>query len=168
MTTFGDLKPDTYYLIQIDDESDIELVSVLLVTKETVLLRSYLPQAEDFFQYKEEVVFRLVEEFDQETAEKFLSLYQEETTEAQEYFEFEEDEVGGVQGGRGLFGSQLAPHLPCSTGCDGRRVISNAGVVGWLADTPYFSSCFEDLFCGVSRQLDGQRRLLSLGLVTSV
>ena len=92
MTTFGDLKPDTYYLIQIDDESDIELVSILLVTKETVLLRSYLPQAEDFFQYKEEAVFRLVEEFDQETAEKFQSLYEEETPEAQEYFEFEEEE----------------------------------------------------------------------------
>ena len=93
MATFGDLKPNTYYLIQIDDESDIELVSVLLSTKETVLLRSYLPQAEDFFQYKDEIVYKLVEEFDQETAEKFQSLYQEEATEAeQEYFEFEEDE----------------------------------------------------------------------------
>jgi hypothetical protein len=62
-------------------------------TKETVLLRSYLPQAEDFFQYKEEVVYRLVEEFDQETAERYQALYQEEASEEeQEYFEFEEDE----------------------------------------------------------------------------
>jgi hypothetical protein len=93
MPTFGDLKPNTYYLIQVDDESDIELVSVLLFTKETVLLRSYLPQAEDFFQYKDEIIFKLVEEFDQETAEQFQRLYQEETTEEQqEYFEFEEED----------------------------------------------------------------------------
>lgn len=93
MSTFGDLKPNTYYLIQIDDESDIELVSVLMSTRETVLLRSYLPQAEDFFQYKDEMVYKLVEEFDQETAEQFQALYQEEVTEEQqEYFEFEEDE----------------------------------------------------------------------------
>jgi hypothetical protein len=93
MSTFGDLKPNTYYLIQVDDESDIELVSVLMDTKETVLLRSYLPQAEDFFQYKDEMVYKLVEEFDQDTAERFQALYQEETQEEQqEYFEFEEDE----------------------------------------------------------------------------
>ena len=93
MSTFGDLKPNTYYLIKVDDESDIELVSVLMSTKETVLLRSYLPQAEDFFQYKDEMIYKLIEEFDQETAEQFQALYQEETTEEQqEYFEFEEDE----------------------------------------------------------------------------
>ena len=93
MPTFGDLKPNTYYLIQVDDESDIELVSVLMDTKETVLLRSYLPQAEDFFQYKDEMVYKLVEEFDQETAERFQALYQEEASEEQqEYFEYEEDE----------------------------------------------------------------------------
>ena len=93
MSTFGDLKPNTYYLIQVDDESDIELVSVLMLTKETVLLRSYLPEAEDFFQYKDEIIYKMVEEFDQETAEQFQRLYQEEASEEQqEYFEFEEDE----------------------------------------------------------------------------
>ena len=93
MSTFGDLKPDTYYLIQIDDESDIELVSVLMSTRETVLLRSYLPQAEDFFQYKDEMIYKLVEEFDQDTAERFQALYQEEAREEQEeYFEFEEED----------------------------------------------------------------------------
>ena len=93
MSTFGDLKPNTYYLIQVDDESDIELVSVLMFTNETVLLRSYLPQTEDFFQHREETVYKLVEEFDQETAEQFQALYQEESQEQQqEFFEFEEDE----------------------------------------------------------------------------
>ncbi len=93
ISTFSELKPDTYYLIQIDDESDIELVSVLLHTKETVLLRSYLPQAEDFFQPKDETIFKVIEELDAETAEKFQQLYQEEAAEEhQEYFEFEEDE----------------------------------------------------------------------------
>jgi hypothetical protein len=33
MASFGELKPSTYYLIQVDDESDIELVSVILQTK---------------------------------------------------------------------------------------------------------------------------------------
>ena len=91
-STFSALKPDTYYLIQIDDESDIELVSVLLHTKETVLLRSYLPQAQDFFQPKNDSIFKVIEELDAETAEQFQRLYQEEVTEQQEYFEFEEDE----------------------------------------------------------------------------
>ncbi|HTI07326.1 MAG TPA: hypothetical protein VL832_02185 [Puia sp.] len=77
MPTFGELNPDTYYLIQVDAESDIELVSVILQTKETVLLRSYLPQTEDFFRYLDEPVFKLIEELDEETAERFNSLYQD-------------------------------------------------------------------------------------------
>jgi len=84
MPTFGDLKPDIYYLIQIDDESDIELVSVLLETKETVLLRSYLPQTEDFFRYLDEPVFKLIEELDEETAERFNSFYQDAEEEYEE------------------------------------------------------------------------------------
>jgi len=77
MPTFGELNPDTYYLIQVDAESDIELVSVILQTKEAVLLRSYLPQTEDFFRYLDEPIFKLIEELDEETAERFNSLYQE-------------------------------------------------------------------------------------------
>jgi hypothetical protein len=62
-------------------------------TSKTVLLRSYLPQTEDFFQYKNEMIYKLVEEFDQDTAERFQSLYQEEAPdEQQEYFEFEEED----------------------------------------------------------------------------
>jgi hypothetical protein len=77
MPTFGELNPDTYYLIQVDAESDIELVSVILQTKETVLLRSYLPQTEDFFRYLDEPVFQLIEELDEETAERFNNHYQD-------------------------------------------------------------------------------------------
>jgi len=77
MPTFGELNPDTYYLIQVDAESDIEMVSVILQTKETVLLRSYLPQTEDFFRYLDEPVFKLIEELDEETAERFNTLYQD-------------------------------------------------------------------------------------------
>jgi hypothetical protein len=86
MPTFGELKPETYYLIQVDAESDIELVSVILQTKETVLLRSFLPQTEDFFKYQDEPVFKLIEELDEETAEQFANLYQE-TEEGEEYEE---------------------------------------------------------------------------------
>ncbi|HXB91869.1 MAG TPA: hypothetical protein VNU72_06255 [Puia sp.] len=90
MASFGDLKPDTYYLIQVDAESDIELVSVIFQTQETVLLRSYLPQSEDFFKLQDESIFRLIEEFDEETAQKFESIYQQ--AEQEEYFEGEPEE----------------------------------------------------------------------------
>jgi hypothetical protein len=89
MPNFGELKPDTYYLIQVDAESDIELVSVILQTKEAVLLRSFLPESEDFFQFNDAPIFRLIEEFDQDTAGKFENLY--EQREQQEFFEFEEE-----------------------------------------------------------------------------
>jgi hypothetical protein len=88
MASFGELKLNTYYLIQVDAESDIELVSVILHTKETVLLRSYLPQAEDFFKYQDEPIFKLVEEVDEEIAQQLESLYQQPQ---EEYSEFEEE-----------------------------------------------------------------------------
>jgi hypothetical protein len=90
MASFGELKPNTYYLLQVDAESDIELVSVVLETKETVLLRSYLPQTEDFFKHQEETIFRLIEEMDDETAAQFESLYLQPG--AEEVTEYEEDE----------------------------------------------------------------------------
>jgi hypothetical protein len=91
MASFGELKPNTYYLIQVDEESDIELVSVILETKETVLLRSYLPQTEDFFKHQEETIFKLIEEVDDETAAQFESLYQQTAEEVTEYEEDEEE-----------------------------------------------------------------------------
>ena len=91
MASFGELKPNTYYLIQVDAESDIELVSVIFHTKETVLLRSYLPQQEDFFKYHDEQVFKLIEELDEATAQQFESLYAQ-TEEHEELFEYEDDE----------------------------------------------------------------------------
>jgi hypothetical protein len=90
MASFGELKPSTYYLIQVDADSDIELVSVILLTKETVLLRSYLPQTEDFFKYQDEAIFKFIEEVDEETAAQFESLYQQTTEEYTEYEEGEE------------------------------------------------------------------------------
>jgi hypothetical protein len=91
MASFGELKPNTYYLIQVDAESDIELVSIILHTKETILLRSFIPQAEDFFKYQDEPIFKLVEEVDEETAQQFESLYQQ-TGEQTEFLEEEEEE----------------------------------------------------------------------------
>lgn len=91
MPSFGELKPNTYYLIQVDEESDIELVSVILETKETVLLRSYLPETEDFFKYQDETVYKLIEEVDADTAARFESVYQQQAAEEQ-YSEYEEDE----------------------------------------------------------------------------
>lgn len=90
MASFGELKPNTYYLLQVDEESDIELVSVVLETKETVLLRSYLPQTEDFFKLQEDTIYKLVEEVDEDTAAQFESLYQQ--TAEEQYTEYEEEE----------------------------------------------------------------------------
>ena len=90
MASFGELKPNTYYLLQVEEESDIELVSVILETKETVLLRSYLPQTEDFFKLQEETIYKLVEEVDEDTAAQFESLYPPATEE--QYTEYEEEE----------------------------------------------------------------------------
>lgn len=89
MASFGELKPNTYYLIQVDADSDIELISVILHTKETVLLRSFLPQAEDFFKYLDEPIFKLVEEVDEGTAQQLESLYPAASEE--EYYEEEEE-----------------------------------------------------------------------------
>jgi hypothetical protein len=90
MASFGELKPNTYYLIQVDADSDIELISVILHTRETVLLRSFLPQAEDFFKYQSEPIFKMVEEIDEETAQQLESLYPPASEE--EYYEEEEEE----------------------------------------------------------------------------
>ena len=90
MASFGELKPNTYYLIQVDADSDIELISVILETKQTVLLRSFLPQAEDFFKYQNEPIFKLVEEVDEETAQQLESLYPPASEE--EVYEEEEEE----------------------------------------------------------------------------
>lgn len=90
MASFGELKPNTYYLIQVDADSDIELISVILHTRETVLLRSFLPQAEDFFKYQNEPIFKMLEEIDEETAQQLESLYPPASEE--EYYEEEEEE----------------------------------------------------------------------------
>jgi len=89
MASFGELKPNTYYLIQVDEDSDIELISVILQTRETVLLRSFLPSAEDFFKYQDDIIFRLVEEVDEETAQQLESLYPPASEE--EYYEEQEE-----------------------------------------------------------------------------
>jgi len=92
MASFGELKPNTYYLIQVDEESDIELVSVILETRETVLLRSYLPETEDFFRLQEETIYKLVEEVDEDTAAQFESLYQQPAAAEEQLSEYEEEE----------------------------------------------------------------------------
>ena len=87
-TTYGDLSFGKYYLLQVDAESDIEVVSLLLQTKETVLLRSWIPQAEDFFKYADEPIFKMVEEMDPGTGAQFEAIYaQPDEAELDEYEE---------------------------------------------------------------------------------
>jgi len=92
MFSVEDLKADTYYLIQLQETSPIQLVSVLFQSREAVLLRSYIPFNEDFFKSKSDIIYKLVEEFDDETAATFESVYHEQEEEEEELFEFEEDE----------------------------------------------------------------------------
>ncbi len=99
MPTYGELKPGAYYLIQTDAESDIELITVIMETKETVLLRSYLPTTEDFFRFSAEGIYKLIEELDAETAGKFESLYgtTEAETEEEELFEYEDPSTARIK-----------------------------------------------------------------------
>ena len=93
--TYGELKAGTYYLIQTDAESDIELITVIMETSETVLLRSYLPATEDFFRFNAETIYKLIVELDAETAGKFESLYggtEAANEDEEELFEYEDDE----------------------------------------------------------------------------
>jgi len=94
MHSFEDLKADTYYLVRLEADGPVQLVSVLMETKETVLLRSYLPANEDFFVAKELQIFQFIEELDDDKAQEFENIYAEEEEEGEEVelFEFEEDD----------------------------------------------------------------------------
>jgi hypothetical protein len=94
MHSLEDLKTDTYYLVRLEADGPVQLVSVLMETKETVLLRSYIPSNEDFFVTKDLQIFQLIEELDEEKAEEFENIYaeEEEDEEKEELFEFEEDD----------------------------------------------------------------------------
>jgi hypothetical protein len=93
MLTIEDLKNDTYYLLQLQEQAPIQLVSVILRTRQTLLLRSYLPVVEDFLKSKSDPIYKLIEELDEETSKEFESIYLEEEDKAEEeMFEFEEDQ----------------------------------------------------------------------------
>jgi hypothetical protein len=51
-----------------------------------------LPQAEDFFKYQDDTIYKLVEEVDEETAEMLESLYSQPAVGTEEVFEEEEEE----------------------------------------------------------------------------
>ena len=95
MPIVDDLKAGTYYLVQLEAESPIQLIAVVLNTREAVLLRSYMPVNEDFFRLKKEKIHKIVEELDEETANIFERILFEEEEEAgkeEELFEYEEDD----------------------------------------------------------------------------
>ncbi len=75
--SYSDLQEGVYYLIKSGDEDLIELVSVLMQTNSTVLLRSYLPEQEDFFVLKTGDI-QIIEELDEAVAEQFFNVYEEE------------------------------------------------------------------------------------------
>ena len=93
--TFSDLETGKYYLIRTDEESDIELVTVLMHTAACVLLRSFLPELQDFFIEKEDEVFSVIEEVDEFTIEAFNKIYEEEGDfdELEEYYTDEDNET---------------------------------------------------------------------------
>ena len=64
-------------MVKSGDEDLIELVSVLMQTNSTVLLRSYLPEPEDFFVLKTADI-QIIEEIDEAVAEQFFNVYEEE------------------------------------------------------------------------------------------
>ena len=92
MHRIEDLNEDTYYLIRLSEDTPIQIVSLLLETKETYLLRSYIPSNEDFFLPKNTSIHEVIEELDETTALSFEKLYAEEEEDEEELFEFEEDD----------------------------------------------------------------------------
>jgi hypothetical protein len=75
--SYSDLQEGVYYLVRSENEDLIELVSVLMQTNSAVLLRSYLPEEEDFFVLKTDDI-EVIEELDESVAEKFFDVYEEE------------------------------------------------------------------------------------------
>jgi len=87
MPTFGELKPDTYYLIRESADTDIEIVSVVMHTDLAVLLRSYLPSTEDYLKLKTDDLLEIVETLDSAQAELFETIY----AEPEEIIEYSEE-----------------------------------------------------------------------------
>ncbi|HEY4149263.1 MAG TPA: hypothetical protein VGM41_10055 [Chitinophagaceae bacterium] len=81
MATYKELKSGVYYLLQADAVPVIRLVSVVMKTKESVLLRSYVPAADDFFKLGSEPIVKLVEELDEKGAADFERVYLADETE---------------------------------------------------------------------------------------
>jgi hypothetical protein len=75
--SYSDLQEGVYYLVRSENEDLIELVSVLMQTNSAVLLRSYLPEEEDFFMLKTDDI-KVIEELDESVAEKFFDVYGDE------------------------------------------------------------------------------------------
>ncbi len=84
---YSDLQPEVFYLVKSDNEELIELVSVLMQTSTSVLLRSYLPEPEDFFVLKTDSI-QIIEELNETFEDEFFAIYDDE--EDEEVFE-EED-----------------------------------------------------------------------------
>ncbi len=91
MATYKELKTGVYYLLQTDAASAIRLVSAIMKTKETVLLRTYMPAADDFFKPGSETIFKLVEELDEKAAADFERIYLADEIETEEEELMEED-----------------------------------------------------------------------------
>jgi hypothetical protein len=89
MPRYEELLPETYYLIAEERGADPRMVSVLLYSEKSVLLRSYVGGAEDYFKLKAEEFSEIIEELDGDFVAGFESLYREE--EIQEEYISEEE-----------------------------------------------------------------------------
>ncbi len=93
MASFQDLQTGTYYLIQTEPVGEPELISVLMQTQKAVLLRKHIPAGDDFFKLKSDSIYQVIEELDDQLAAEFEGIYETPPAEeAEEYFEFEEED----------------------------------------------------------------------------
>ncbi len=88
MTTYADLQAGNFYLIRTEADTDIELVSVLALTEQCILLRSFGQEETDFWKKRTDTITEVVEELDYDSAATILSLYDEE----EEDDDWEEDD----------------------------------------------------------------------------
>lgn len=78
MATYADLQAGNFYLIRGETDTDIELVSVLALTDQCILMRSFGHEDEDFWKKRTDTIEEVIEELDYDSAAAILALYDEE------------------------------------------------------------------------------------------
>jgi len=79
MSTYSDLDIDTFYLVRLNEGAEIMLIQPLMETDKCMLLWSETDDEEiTFWKEKTDEIFKVVDELDEEQAEQYASLFEDE------------------------------------------------------------------------------------------